>query len=55
MDEALKFQHEFEGGKYLTFELSKLQQPDKYGQTHTAYVSVKEETDDKKQKKPSKK
>lgn len=55
MDEVLKYQHEFEGEKYLTFEVSKLQQPDKFGRTHTAYVSVKEEVEDEKPKKSSKK
>jgi hypothetical protein len=56
VDESLKYQHEFSGDKYLTFELSKLQQPDKFGRTHTAYVSVKEEeVEEAKPKKAAKK
>jgi hypothetical protein len=44
MDEVLKHKHEFEGDEYITFEVAKLQDPDKFGRTHTAYVSVKEKT-----------
>ena len=51
MDEVQKHQHEFEGEKYLTFELAKLQQTDKFGRTHTAYVSVKDEAATEKPKK----
>jgi hypothetical protein len=55
MDEVLKHKHEYEGEEYITFEVAKLQDPDKFGRTHTAYVSVKEETEDKKPKKSTKK
>ena len=42
VEELLKVTHEFEGVKYLTFELAKMQSKDDYGRTHTAYVSVRE-------------
>ena len=44
MEEVLKFKHQFEGSEYLTFELARLQEADKFGRTHTYYVSTKEET-----------
>lgn len=44
MEEVLKFKHQFEGSEYLTFELARLQEADKFGRTHTCYVSTKEET-----------
>lgn len=43
VEELLKFQHEYEGDQYVTFEVAQMQQPDKFGRTHTAYVnSLKE-------------
>ncbi len=56
VEEVLKFKHSFEGQDYLTFELARLQEVDKFGRTHTAYVSTKDETpevepDEKKKKK----
>jgi len=42
VEELLKVTHEFEGKKYLTFELAKMQSKDDFGRTHTAYVSVRE-------------
>lgn len=44
MDEVIEHQHEFKGEAYITFEVAKLQQPDDYGRTHTAYVTTKEST-----------
>jgi predicted metal-dependent hydrolase len=43
VEELLKVTHEFQGVKYLTFELAKMQSKDDYGRTHTAYVSVLED------------
>jgi len=43
VEELLKVTHEFQGVKYLTFELAKMQSKDDFGRTHTAYVSVKED------------
>ena len=57
VEEILKYKHEFEGGEYITFEIARMQQPDKFGRTHTAYVTIVEETVSKKpaKKKSSKK
>ena len=57
VEEILKYKHEFEGGEYITFEIARMQQPDKFGRTHTAYVTIVEETVSKKpaRKKSSKK
>ena len=45
VEELLKVTHEFQGVKYLTFELAKMQSKDDFGRTHTAYVSVKEDAE----------
>ena len=59
LEELAKFAHEYEGKKYVTVEISKLKQADKYGRTHTAYVNkleaVKEQEDDSKKNKSRKK
>lgn len=39
MEEAEKHIFEVEGKKYLKFEVAALQNTDKYGRTHTAYIS----------------
>ena len=36
IEEILKFKHEFEGQEYITLEIAQMQQPDKFGRTHTA-------------------
>jgi hypothetical protein len=41
--------------EYITLEVARMQQADKFGRTHTAYVSVLEETKEEKPKKSSKK
>ncbi len=41
-----QFFHEFNGKEYLTFEIARLQEPDKFGRTHTAYVVTKEEVEE---------
>lgn len=43
--EVLKYQHKWEGEQYITFEVAAMQQPDRYGRTHTVYVSVMEKTE----------
>ena len=43
VEELLKVTHEFQGVKYLTFELANMQSKDDFGRTHTAYVSVRED------------
>ena len=55
VEEVLTHKHEFEGSEYLTFEVAKLREPDKFGRTHTAFVSVKEEAEPEKPKKAAKK
>jgi len=62
VEEILKLKHGFEGNDYITLEVARMQQPDKFGRTHTAYVSVREETapvnqvnEDKPKRKTSKK
>ena len=43
MEEAEAHIFEYEGKRYLRFELAGLKQPDQYGKTHTAYISEREE------------
>ena len=45
VEDVLKFKHEFEGSEYITFEVAKMQNPDKFKRTHTAYVSTLEENE----------
>ena len=54
VEELLKYQHEFEGEMYISFEVAKMQQPDRFGRTHTAYVNTREETPEE-EPKPQKK
>lgn len=46
VEELLKHKHEFKGEEYVTLEVAKMQQPDKFDRTHTAYVSTKVEQDE---------
>ena len=39
MEEAEKHIFEYEGNKYLRFEVAALREPDKYDRIHTCYVS----------------
>ena len=56
VEDIEKFKHEYEGSEYVTFEVAKMQQPDKFGRSHTAYISVLEEKEkETKEKKTSKK
>ena len=48
--EILKYKHEFESNEYITLEVARMQQPDKFGRSHTAYVTTTEEMDEKKPK-----
>ena len=36
--------YEKEGVKYLSFEIAKLKEPDKFGRTHTCYFQIKNNT-----------
>ena len=55
MEEVLKHKHEFEGSEYITFEVAKMKQTDRYNRSHTCYVSVPEEAESEKPKKAAKK
>lgn len=52
IQEIIKNAHEYNGEEWITFEVSKLQNPDKFGNTHTVYINqlveVKTEKDVKK-------
>lgn len=57
VEDLLKFQHEYNGEQYISFEVAKMQSRDKYGRTHTAYVTTSEEIQEeapKKVRKPKK-
>lgn len=55
MAELLKFVHEFEGQEYCTFEVAKMQQPDRFGRDYTVYCTTREEVEEEKPaKKPRK-
>lgn len=41
---------EYDGNEYLVFEIAGLKETDKYGRTHTAYISKKVETEEKPKK-----
>jgi len=41
--EVGKYKHEFEGVEYFTFEMAPLRESDRFGRTHTAWVSTPEE------------
>lgn len=45
--EMLKYKHEFEGAEYVTFEVAKMQNPDKFGREYTVYCTTKDETEEK--------
>lgn len=44
VSELLKFVHDFEGEQYCTFEVAKMQRPDKYGREYTVYCTTIEES-----------
>ena len=43
MEEAESFIYEKDGNRYLTFEISKLKEADKFNRTHTCYVTKLQE------------
>jgi hypothetical protein len=47
VSEMMKFIHEYEGEDYITFEVAKMQSPDKFGREYTVYCTTKEETEEK--------
>lgn len=40
--ELLKFVHTYEDEGYVTFEVAKMQNPDKFGRDHTVYCTTRE-------------
>lgn len=55
VNELLNHAHEFEGEQYCTFEVAKLQEPDKFGRDHTVYCTAMEEVPEEAPKKSPKK
>lgn len=55
VEEVIGHYHDFEGNEYITFEVVKMQNADKFVRTYTAYVLTPKETEDEKPKKSSKK
>ncbi len=45
---------EKEGIKYISFEIAKMKQPDKFGRTHTCYFQTKVQTEELKNQEPAK-
>jgi hypothetical protein len=43
VEELLKHAYEFEGKNLVTIEIAKMKQPDNFGRTHSAYISVRNE------------
>ena len=41
LDELIALAHEWEGKKYCTFETGALLEPDQFGKTHRAWISIK--------------
>ena len=41
LEEIEKIAYERDGVKYVTFEVAKLKEPDKFGRTYTCYISKK--------------
>jgi len=44
LEELEQFSYEYDGVKYVTFEVAKMKQTDNFGRDYTLYVSKKEET-----------
>ena len=43
LEELERVAYDYEGKKYVSFETTEMNAPDKYGRTHTAWVPVKVE------------
>ena len=44
LEDLEQFSYEYDGVKYVTFEVAKMKQTDNFGRDYTLYVSKKEET-----------
>ena len=47
IDDILEHAHEYKGEQFLTFEVAKLQKPDKFDNDYTVYVNKLVETEEK--------
>jgi hypothetical protein len=45
VSEMMKFIHEYEGEDYITFEVAKMQNSDKFGRDYTVYCTIREEVE----------
>jgi hypothetical protein len=48
--DILKFAHQYEGEDYISFEVARMQQPDKYGRQYTVYVNSLVEHEEEQEK-----
>lgn len=55
VSELMKFAYIFENEQYATFEVAKMQRPDKFGRDHTVYCTTQEEVEEEKPTKQSRK
>lgn len=46
LEDLQKFAYEYDGIKYVTFEVAKMKSKDSFGRDYTAYVSHREETEE---------
>jgi len=46
LEDLEKFAYEYDGTRYVTFEVAKMKSTDSFGRDFTAYVSHREETED---------
>jgi len=46
LEDLIKFAYEYDGIKYVTFEVAKMKTPDNFGRDYTVYVSQKEEAEE---------
>ncbi len=53
IEDIIKHAHQYKDEEWISFEVARLQNPDQFGNTHTAYVNklVDDPQDSKKQKK----
>ena len=55
VSEMKKFIHDYESEEYVKFEVAKMQNPDKFGRDYTVYRTTREEVEDEKPAKKTRK
>ena len=50
LEDLQKFAYEYDGTRYVTFEVAKMKTPDNFGRDYTVYVNQKEESEAPKSK-----